>query len=115
MTTRQQNELLEIMIDCSDIFYDNDIVTSIMFCRYRKNYFKFLRQIIAIFNGINPCTNDLLKAIIENGGLDINGIFVSITKPEDKHYDEFKKLIEERNEHYEELKALIKEKRHNDR
>lgn len=93
MTTQQQNDLLEIMIENSLIF-DDDIATSIMFC-YRKNYFKFLKQIITIFNGINPCNDDLLKAIIENGSLEINGIFVSITRPTDKHYEEFKKLIKE--------------------
>ena len=97
MTTQQQNELLEIMIENSSSIFDDDyIVTSIKFYRYRKNFFKILRQIITIFNGINPCTNDLLKAIIENGSLEINGMFFSFTKPTDKHYEELKKLIEER-------------------
>ena len=104
MTTQQQSELLEIMIDNSFIFDDDDdddenIVTSIMFCCHRKNFFKILRQIITIFNGINPCTNDLIKAIIQNGELRINGSFFSVTRSTDKHYAE--------------LKALIKEKRYN--
>ena len=96
MTTQQQNELLEIMIENSCFIFDDDyIVTSIKFYRYRKNFFKIIRQIITIFMGINPCTNDLLKAIIENGSLEINGMFFSFAKPTDKHYEELKKLIEE--------------------
>ena len=95
MTPQQQNELLEIMIENSDIYDDIYIVTSIMFCHYRKNFFKILRQIITIFRGINPCTNDLLKAIIGNGSIEIGGMFFSFTRPSDKHYEELKKLMEE--------------------
>ena len=101
MTTQQQNELLEIMIENSYILDDRYIVTNVKFSRYRKNIFKILRQIITIFRGINPCTNDLLKAIIGNGSIEIDGRFFSFTKPEDKHYEE--------------LKPLIKEKRYNDK
>ena len=96
MTEKQQSELLEIMIGNSFII-DDDIVTSILFCCHRKNFFKILRQIITIFNDINPCTNDLIKAIIQNGELGINGSFFSITRSTDKHYEELKKLIEEHN------------------
>lgn len=96
MTTQQQNELLEIMIENSYILDDRYIVTSIMFCRYRKNFFKILRQIITICRGINPCTNDLLKAFIRNGSIEISGMFFSFIKPEDKHYEELKPLIKEK-------------------
>lgn len=99
MTAQQQNDLLNILIDNSYLSPDNTILTCITL--NNKKYVQIVAMIVAFENGKNPCSNYLLKTIIEHGWINCNGTIWS--------------SIPSRNEHYEEIKELIKEKRYNDK